>query len=252
MVINITRANTGGPATFEAPELPAGVTMHAQEIPGNVNNFPVVFEAAPDAPIAGRLMDLRIKSKDNPSLTGAFYQNLDFVIANPNQTVYYRRVVDRMAAAVVEEEPEPNAEGDIVIETEEEPAPAAKGVRAVAKAKTSGPSASVRWNDAVESCLTKCNGNKLKAVAMANKLNPGLRQASARSDRRADDRRLQGREARASLGTRQAAFGHVENRASDALGGRRAKRCGFGDLIPAEVIRSDRPLMAMVQEETKA
>jgi hypothetical protein len=105
MVINITRSNTGGAATFEAPELPAGVTMQAQEIPGNVNNYPVVFEAAPDAPIAGRLMDLRVKSKDNPNLTGTYYQNLDFVIANPNQTVYYRRVVNKMAAAVVEEVP---------------------------------------------------------------------------------------------------------------------------------------------------
>ena len=52
-----------------------------------------------------------------------------------------------------------------------------RGVKPVAKAKTSGPTAGVRWGSAVEACLPKCNGNKMKAVAMANKQNPGLRQA---------------------------------------------------------------------------
>jgi hypothetical protein len=53
----------------------------------------------------------------------------------------------------------------------------AKGVKPVAKTKTSGPTAGVRWDGAVEACVPKCNGNKMKAVAMANKQNPGLRQA---------------------------------------------------------------------------
>ena len=52
-----------------------------------------------------------------------------------------------------------------------------RGVKPVAKAKTSGPTAGVRWGSAVEACLPKCNGNKVKAVAMANKQNPGLRAA---------------------------------------------------------------------------
>ena len=53
----------------------------------------------------------------------------------------------------------------------------AKGVKPVAKARTSGPSASARWNQAIESCLPKCNGNKMKAAALADRNNPGLRQA---------------------------------------------------------------------------
>jgi len=52
-----------------------------------------------------------------------------------------------------------------------------RGVKPVAKAKTSGPTASVRWGGAVDACLAKCNGSKVKAVAMANRQNPGLRQA---------------------------------------------------------------------------
>ena len=52
-----------------------------------------------------------------------------------------------------------------------------RGVKPVAKAKTGGPTASVRWGGAVDACLAKCNGNKVKAVAMANRQNPGLRAA---------------------------------------------------------------------------
>lgn len=74
--------------------------------------------------------------------------------------------VDPAAKAMEEEE-----------ETVEAKATARSGVKPVAKAKTSGPSASARWNSSVESCLAKCNGNKMKAVAMANRNNPGLREA---------------------------------------------------------------------------
>lgn len=74
-----------------------------------------------------------------------------------------------------EEKPDARAEED-----EEESAKAkakARGVRPVAKARTSGPSASVRWEQAIESALPKCRGNRSKAVAMANRNHPGLRAA---------------------------------------------------------------------------
>lgn len=105
LVLNVARSNIGGAVTFEMPGIPDGVTMQAQEVPGNVNTYPVVFEAAADAPIAGRLTDLIVKSNDRPEITGIYEQNLDFVIGNPNQTVYYRSPVQKMAAAVVEEVP---------------------------------------------------------------------------------------------------------------------------------------------------
>jgi hypothetical protein len=70
------------------------------------------------------------------------------------------------------------AEASAEYEEEMEAKAAAKsGVAPIAKAKTSGPSASVKWSEAVSQCLAKCNGNKAKAVAMANRLNPGLRQS---------------------------------------------------------------------------
>ena len=77
-----------------------------------------------------------------------------------------------------EEEPKP-ADAK-AMDGEEDPMKAkakARGVRPVAKARTSGPSASARWNQAIENCLPKCNGNKMKAAALADRNNPGLRQA---------------------------------------------------------------------------
>lgn len=87
-------------------------------------------------------------------------------------------------AAMEDEEPaaedEPGTEARAEEETEEEtPVTArARGVRAVAKAKTtSGPSALVRWEKAIEDASQKCGGNKAKALKLANKANPGLREA---------------------------------------------------------------------------
>ncbi|MEJ7591123.1 MAG: hypothetical protein WKF77_06205 [Planctomycetaceae bacterium] len=41
--------------------------------------------------------------------------------------------------------------------------------------RTSSPTARERWDAAVKSAVAHCGGNKMKAVAMANKQNPGLR-----------------------------------------------------------------------------
>jgi ATP-dependent protease ClpP protease subunit len=89
-------------------------------------------------------------------------------------------------AAMEEEMAKAKAEAPAAMEGEDEeetaeakagPVAKSRGVKPVAKAKTGGPSASVRWDAAIEACLPKCKGNKMRAVAMANKQNPGLRQA---------------------------------------------------------------------------
>ncbi len=75
-----------------------------------------------------------------------------------------------------EVKPDARAEGD----DEEKPdarAKARSGVKPVAKAKTSGPSARVRWDAAIDAALPRCGNNKMKAVALANRQNPGLREA---------------------------------------------------------------------------
>jgi hypothetical protein len=77
-----------------------------------------------------------------------------------------------------EEEPvPPDAKA---MDGEEDPMKAkakARGVKPVAKARTSGPSASARWNQAVDAAMAKTGNNKMKAVALANRNHPGLREA---------------------------------------------------------------------------
>ena len=53
----------------------------------------------------------------------------------------------------------------------------ARGVRPVAKARTSGPSARVRWDEAIDAAMAKTGNNKMKAVALASRNHPGLREA---------------------------------------------------------------------------
>jgi ATP-dependent protease ClpP protease subunit len=73
-----------------------------------------------------------------------------------------------------EDEPEAKAEYD---EAESKAKARARGVKPVAKGRSGRPSASARWNDAVESALKKTNGDKMRAVALASRNNPGLREA---------------------------------------------------------------------------
>jgi hypothetical protein len=61
-------------------------------------------------------------------------------------------------------------------EEEKVEAKAKSGVKPVAKARTNGPSASVRWNQAVDAAMAKTK-DKMKAVALANRTHPGLREA---------------------------------------------------------------------------
>jgi ATP-dependent protease ClpP protease subunit len=51
------------------------------------------------------------------------------------------------------------------------------GVTPVARGTAGKPSASARWKDAVNACLLQTGGDKVKAVALANRSNPGLREA---------------------------------------------------------------------------
>ena len=106
----------------------------------------------------------------------------EMMAENEGLRAQIKAMEDEMAKAKAElpAEEEEVVPADAMEHEEEEveaKAKARSGVRPVAKSKTSGPSARVRWDSAVDSCLAKCNGNKVKAVAMANRTNPGLRQA---------------------------------------------------------------------------
>ncbi len=106
-VVNISRQNFRGDVAFEVPNLPPGITFKADIAPASVSNFPVLFEAAPDAPIGGVLTQLKAKvvNDEKLKLDGLYTQQVDLVRGNPNQTLYYTSDNDQIPVAVAEKAP---------------------------------------------------------------------------------------------------------------------------------------------------
>jgi hypothetical protein len=105
-VISASRENFGGDLLLDPRNMPPGIKVIADPMPANASTMPVVFEAAKDAPLSGRLVDLQAKSID-PKLkvSGGFFNHAEFVIAAPGQSLFSWCDVDRMAVAVLDELP---------------------------------------------------------------------------------------------------------------------------------------------------
>jgi hypothetical protein len=105
-VVSANRENFGGELVLDPQNMPPGLKMIADPMPANASTMPVVFEAAKDAPLSGRLVDLRARCVDpKVKVTGGFFNHAEFVIAAPGQSLYSWCDVDRMGVAVLEELP---------------------------------------------------------------------------------------------------------------------------------------------------
>jgi hypothetical protein len=104
-LISARRANFGGELSLAITNLPPGVTMNTNAMAANVDAMPLVFEAAADAPVGGRLLDLVGQGQNgtNP-VTGRFRQDVDLV-QGPNNTSYYGTAVAQFCVAVTKEAP---------------------------------------------------------------------------------------------------------------------------------------------------
>lgn len=104
-LISAKRASFNGELRFKIDDLPAGVTLHAEAMPGNIDAMPLVFEAAPDAPLGGRLLDLNATGTNGSGrVSGNFRQEIDLV-EGPNNSTYYHTSVDKLCVAVIKEGP---------------------------------------------------------------------------------------------------------------------------------------------------
>ena len=104
-VINVARENAARDCVFEAGSLPVGVTLHVAAIPRSVSSFPVVFEAAADAPVAGGLHPFSLRATgEGPPLTGQLIDTIHHIDVN-NQGPYHSASFDRIATAVTVEAP---------------------------------------------------------------------------------------------------------------------------------------------------
>ncbi|MEM7260974.1 MAG: PPC domain-containing protein [Planctomycetota bacterium] len=100
------RRNFGGPLVLDLEGLPGGLVAHYEGVPNGEQFVPVVFEAPADAELGGWVHPFEARHEDpKREISGPFYQQADFVRADPNNTVYYKGHVDALALAVTEEAP---------------------------------------------------------------------------------------------------------------------------------------------------
>ena len=112
-VVQVTRRNIRAELDYIAENLPAGVTMHAARLPSSLDRFPVVFEAAPDAPVGASLVDLKVRqvltpeeqAKGGRTPAEGGYGHSFTLVRGPGNTDMYATQVDRLAVAVTEEVP---------------------------------------------------------------------------------------------------------------------------------------------------
>ncbi|WP_457795385.1 PPC domain-containing protein [Horticoccus sp. 23ND18S-11] len=107
VLMNLNRDASNSELQLAFDGLPEGVSAVSDRVPGSLSAVPVVFEAAADAPIAGRLLTPVATAVDPataPHLTSRFRHTVEWVRIQ-NDTVYTRSEVNRIAAAVVEELP---------------------------------------------------------------------------------------------------------------------------------------------------
>lgn len=105
-VVNISRENIASDVLFDAASLPPGITMHRPPVPKNVTSFPVVFEAAADAPLGGSFSTFNVRStgENVPAVSAPLKDTIAHIEIN-NQGTYHGITLDKVPVAVVNETP---------------------------------------------------------------------------------------------------------------------------------------------------
>lgn len=105
ILLNAGRADFGGELILSAEGLPTGLTFQADKMAPSIGTFPVLFSAAPDAPVGGRLASLSGKPADaNLQVPSEFSQTVELVLGQ-NNIPFWTRTVEKFAVVVTEEAP---------------------------------------------------------------------------------------------------------------------------------------------------
>ncbi|MCX7701875.1 MAG: PPC domain-containing protein, partial [Gemmataceae bacterium] len=103
--LGVRRDGVSGPVTITASNFPAGVTMAPASVADSDYLCPVVLEAAADAPLDARLVEVTASSEGpDGRVTGGFQQIIPLV-RGPGDTNLHSVTVDRLTVVVVEEVP---------------------------------------------------------------------------------------------------------------------------------------------------
>lgn len=113
VLMNLTRDTFNGDLAVAFDGLPTGITAKSDTVPGSLSAVPVVFEAAADAPLAGRLLtpvgQPVVASADaaaaKPKEVASRFRHTVEWVRIQNDTVYVKSEVGQLAAAVVEAVP---------------------------------------------------------------------------------------------------------------------------------------------------
>ncbi len=104
-LVNASRADWGGDLNLELKDLPAGVTVETLTMAGNRGDVPVLLTAAPEAELAGSLVDVVGRPVDeNLKIEGHLKQRTSLV-RGQNNVEMWNQYSERLATAVTNEVP---------------------------------------------------------------------------------------------------------------------------------------------------
>jgi hypothetical protein len=106
MLIYASRIDWGGDLKVAFPDLPPGVTAECDTMPANQPVVPVLFSAAADAPIGGKLTrPVGTPVDPNIKLASQDFTSTSVLVLGANNVDFWHRIVDRVPVAVTEECP---------------------------------------------------------------------------------------------------------------------------------------------------
>lgn len=104
-LVSASRADFGGNLIVDIKDLPPGVTIQTDKMPANQTIVPVLYTAAADAPLAGRLADVVGRHEDpNQNIEGHLEQTTSMVRGQNNINVW-THTADRMAVSLTQAVP---------------------------------------------------------------------------------------------------------------------------------------------------
>ncbi len=146
ILINAARADFGGALSLSASGLPAGVAYEADTIGPGTDVVPVLFAAAPEAPVAATLAVVTGRPVDPKLDVPSEFASVAELVLGQNNVPMWTRIVESLAVAVTEEAP-------FSIEAIEPKVPLVRGgameLRVVARRKpgfTAPIAVSLPWN----------------------------------------------------------------------------------------------------------
>lgn len=105
LLVSAARANFGGELKVTVEGMPQGVAIETMPMAQNRNDVPVLFSAAPDAPLAGALADVIGRTTDPKLAVEGHLKQRTMLVRGQNNVDVWGHDANRMALAVIDEVP---------------------------------------------------------------------------------------------------------------------------------------------------